>query len=320
MTRTAMKGAVVVGVDGSAPSEAALRWACDEAARRKVDVVAVFVAPVFVPSEWGNVVAPPEAEGQRMLEDMVRRVPHDGVTVHRVVRVAPPVLSLRAEAVRHDASLLVVGRRGAGRLRRLVIGSVSAGLAQNPVRPLIIVPSIDGQPPAPLGPSSRILVGVDGSAPSLVALRWAAEEAERRDTTAEAVYAWSFPHLDLLPLLPPTHDNVTVLHARAKEALAHELAELPPRYRERVEPRLRKGDAAEVLLRLASKADLVVVGTRGQGFVRQHVLGSTSNAVLHHCKAALAVIPSGEHVDAGEHAGTDALGEPGALAGSDLAH
>ena len=302
-------GAVVVGVDGSVPSEEALRCGCAEAGRRGVDVVAVYVAPAYVTSDWGVKVSSQDAQAEHLLEHFVGRVAPAGVTVHCIVRVAPPVLSLRAEALRHDACMLVVGRRGAGGMRRLVVGSVSSGLAQNPVRPLVIVPSRDDGPARHGG--GGVLVGIDGSAPSLAALAWAAGEAARRHTVAEVVLAWSFPHLDVLPFLPPTHDNVKVLHDRARTSLEHELDQLPADLRRCVEPRLRKGDPAEVLLRMAARADLVVVGTRGQGFLRQHVLGSTSHALLQHCKVPLAIIPSGPHADPeGAGAGAEDQGRP----------
>ena len=66
---------LVVGADGSSPSNAAMRWAAQDAAMRKVALTLVHVLPIGLP-KWGMglAIAPPPAQYLRMQEEEDRRV------------------------------------------------------------------------------------------------------------------------------------------------------------------------------------------------------------------------------------------------------
>lgn len=113
-------GAIVVGVDGSASSLAALRWALEEARRHKsvLRVVTVRTFP-FTVGEIAHQAALAAHEGlerdARMRQDAVlRAVDYDvaGITVERVIAAGPPARALLEAA--QGADLLVVGPRGRG--------------------------------------------------------------------------------------------------------------------------------------------------------------------------------------------------------------
>jgi nucleotide-binding universal stress UspA family protein len=138
-------GRIVVGVDGSAIADAALRWAVDEARLRgaRLDVVhAVWTYPAMATLPAG--MAPPHdfeaqmvAGAEEELREVLARVGVDGVEVDaRVVRgAAAPVLVEAAEG----ADLLVVGSRGRGGFAGLLLGSVSQRVAQLAPCPVVIV-------------------------------------------------------------------------------------------------------------------------------------------------------------------------------------
>jgi len=140
-------GKIVVGVDGSDASRAALRWAIEEARLRHADVVAVhtWVMPTF-PAEIGYVpqvdftemLPGLEQSAQRLVEGVVAEVGGDdpGVEVRAVAAEGTPAAVLLEEAA--DAELLVVGSRGRGGLTGLLLGSVSQRLAQHAPCPLLI--------------------------------------------------------------------------------------------------------------------------------------------------------------------------------------
>jgi len=139
---------IVVGVEGSGGATAALRWAVCEARHRKgcvIDVVTAF-SPNYVPaspefgfialdaSEIATEVAKMQARVVANVTDLV-----DGTEVDlrtRMVQGRPVDSLIEASA---GAAMLVVGSRGRGGFRGLLLGSVSQQLAQHASCPLVIV-------------------------------------------------------------------------------------------------------------------------------------------------------------------------------------
>lgn len=289
-------GPVVVGVDGSEPSRSALRWACAEAACRGTHVEAVFavpdrtgLAPGYVFTELGL-----RAEGDRLLRHVMDDLAATDVEVRPVVRFGSAVTELRAHVEESGASLLALGRRGSSRLAHLLVGSVASALVQEPPAPVAIVPT-----DLAWGAHRRVAVGVDGSADAQQALAWAVEEGRVRDAEVEVVVAWSIPHLDLLPLAPPASDEPALRH-RAREILDAAIRDAGDAGGAKVEGRLAKQDPTHALLSAAEGADVVVVGTRGLGAIRQRVLGSTSHGLLHRCPSTLVIVPTAAAPAAGD--------------------
>lgn len=129
--------------------------------------------------------------------------------------------------------------------------------------------------------SNTIVVGVDGSTPSLQALRWAGRQAELTGARIVAVIAWELPGgfgWAGIPGLPQDLD----LEEPAAEALAEAVKEaLPPAQAENTEQVVVLGNPAEALLERADEeeAELIVVGVRGYGTFRRTLLGSVSHTV-----------------------------------------
>ena len=142
-----MSGTIVVGIDGSHGSIKALSYALDEARVRGADVRAVAawhiplavygsgMAPVMVdPSEFENGAR--TALEQALEEASVSK---SGVSVTPVVREGQAADVLVEEA--RNADLLVVGSRGLGGFKGLLLGSVSQQCAHHAACPVAIVPS-----------------------------------------------------------------------------------------------------------------------------------------------------------------------------------
>jgi nucleotide-binding universal stress UspA family protein len=140
---------IVVGVDGSEPSNEALRWAVDEARLRHVPVLAIYaweppppvpdIAPApMPPSRFDPLSALPQLQeaAVQLVESVVEEVGAADVDVTGEEREGPPGLVL-VEAVDED-DLLVVGSRGHGALAALVLGSVSHHCAQHAPCPVVI--------------------------------------------------------------------------------------------------------------------------------------------------------------------------------------
>jgi nucleotide-binding universal stress UspA family protein len=131
----------------------------------------------------------------------------------------------------------------------------------------------------------RILVGTDGSRPSLEALRWAAALAKRADLELVAAWAWLPGAIELDP-----HGSGALL-AAAERGLGAWCAAARPT----VAPRLvlAQGDAAPALLALAreEEADLLVAGPRGRGGLAGLSIGSVAHDLAHHTTLPLALVP-----------------------------
>jgi nucleotide-binding universal stress UspA family protein len=145
---------IVVGVDGSDESHRALTWAVDEARRRGVPVRAVHAwhYPSWLLGSGTDTTpgAPEEMEqaARGIVDQELARVDTTGVEVEPVVVQADASVALVDEAGR--AALVVVGRRGLGGVRRLLLGSVSSSVLHDAGCPVVVLPpeTGDDRPPA----------------------------------------------------------------------------------------------------------------------------------------------------------------------------
>lgn len=131
----------------------------------------------------------------------------------------------------------------------------------------------------------RIVVGVDGSAPSKVALAWGIEQAVRTGALVEAVIAWYWLPMPIQPIQDADFKGI------AENLLAEAIRETP-KYRPdvKVVPVVTRGDPARVLLDVSQGADLLVVGNRGKGGFREALLGSVSQYCVQHATCPVAVL------------------------------
>jgi nucleotide-binding universal stress UspA family protein len=147
-----------------------------------------------------------------------------------------------------------------------------------------------------------LVVGVDGSPGSLVALRFALAEARLRGSRLVAIHAWVLPvaeavHPFLLevpagagPPLPELQEALTAAATERLEAALAEVADDPVGVE--VERRVVEGSPAATLVEASEGADLLVVGSRGHGGFRSLLLGSVSQQCAHHARCPVVIVPS----------------------------
>jgi nucleotide-binding universal stress UspA family protein len=138
----------------------------------------------------------------------------------------------------------------------------------------------------------RIVVGVDGSRHSLVALEWACREAVLRHDSLELVSAWS---LSAVSSGGASQEVIEVLEAAAQGAVesGRELAgQLAPGIE--VSTRVYRGQPARVLVERAEGADLLVVGSRGLGEFKALLLGSVSQECSQHSPVPVVIVRNQE--------------------------
>lgn len=138
---------VVVGVDGSRGGEAALRFAAEEAALRTATLRVVAAYHVPTPVYAGGILPPVDfiTGFREAAEDIVGGAASEaeelwpGIAVETKVSEGQPADELVREA--EGANLLVVGSRGLGGFKRLLLGSVSQQCAHHAPCPVVIVPT-----------------------------------------------------------------------------------------------------------------------------------------------------------------------------------
>lgn len=134
----------------------------------------------------------------------------------------------------------------------------------------------------------RILVGVDNSPPSRVALEWARETAALHEGAVRVLAVLPPPVVTVLGLTPGA---LTVPGTEAAEQRdADYRAALRDVLGEDVAVSVRHGQPAQRLVDAAEEADLLVLGGRRMGTTRALLLGSVSRACLHHAPSAVAVV------------------------------
>jgi nucleotide-binding universal stress UspA family protein len=138
----------------------------------------------------------------------------------------------------------------------------------------------------------RIVVGVDGSASSLEALRWAVRQAELTGATVDAVIAWQYPpafkgYAWGAEMMTGDIDYAETAAKVVDEAIRRAV-DLDSEAV--VHPVVAEGHPAQVLIEAAADADLLVVGSRGYGGFASALLGSVSQTCTHHAPCPVIVI------------------------------
>jgi nucleotide-binding universal stress UspA family protein len=136
-----------------------------------------------------------------------------------------------------------------------------------------------------------IVVGVDGSPGSRKALTWAATEAAGHGADLVVLNVWEHTLLPPAGSVSVSERYVPDSSQRTAEELVTEIKEIlgedPPVV---VQPTVKQGNPAKVLIEQSTDADLLVVGTRGHGGFRGLVLGSVSQHVAGYAKCSVAVV------------------------------
>ena len=293
MAEGAGKYGVLVCIDGSAPSDAAVAWAAREAVMHRLPITLMHaVPPVVVGWPVGQLYAEMpdwQRDDAGRVIDGARNALTDGLAGAeppeiRTEIVYSSVLPALIDASR-DAWMVVTGTQGLGALGRLLLGSVAMGLAHHAHCPVAVVRQ---EPDATPDPGAPVLLGIDGSPASEAATALAFDEASRRGVELVALHVWSdvgvFPALGM---------DWREREGEGHEILGERLAGWQGRYPDVAVQRLVYCDKpAHWLITESERAQLVVVGSRGRGGFPGMQLGSVSSALVQSAKAPVIVVRS----------------------------
>lgn len=256
----------------------ALTWATNESSLVNRPVRVLMVEDVYE-MQWGGPGGKFGPDLTAHVERILKEAGGHGTLERPSGTVVPTLL-----AAAREASMLVVGTHGHGRVAEVMIGSVSQHVATHASCPVVVV----REPAAPT--AHRIVVGVDGSGGSAAALEFACRRAELTGDVVVAVHAWKIGKVVLdrkgqLPadIGPSIEDRERLL----SESVAGVRADHPDVTLLQEAIPVAPGQA---LVDESANASMVVTGSHGRGAFAGMLLGSVSHEVLCRAECPVAIV------------------------------
>ena len=295
---------ILVGIDGSANAEAAMWWAVDLAValHRPLRLLTCYTLPTIVslgsaagfasPLLTSDEVHEIDVRNRAAIEDLRSRIllGHPDLVIETYLDQGSPGSALLKAS--DDASMIVLGTRGAGGASALLMGSVSYSVAHRATCPVMLVPET-----AMRVPGGRVVVGIDGSSPAVAAAKWAVELAEGLQRSVDLVTAWHYPYSAMAPeggmLLGPDIDELRLAMLRDARSLVQRVRkELDHvcHHHVTIESEIIEGSAVDALVESARPQDILVVGSRSHSVLASVMLGSVATGVAHRSHSPVIVV------------------------------
>jgi nucleotide-binding universal stress UspA family protein len=272
---------ILLATDGSEDATLAARVAADLSTRTG--------AQLHVMHAWHTVPSTRFESFIRAQLEQVGRIKDGGGDVAEIcLREGPTVDKVLDLAEEIGADLIVVGSRGLGPIKRLILGSVSEGVVHHASCPVLVLRGgKEAWPPA------RIIVGDDGSEAARSAGTLAAEIGGIFGARVLLVHA--YPELPEIDLKGRQSDARTVDDElrREERKLQERAAEIEETLGSRPKVQIAVGDPAACILAAAQEAGahktLTAAGSRGLGRIRRMRLGSVSTKLLRAAEGPLLI-------------------------------
>lgn len=278
---------MIVGIDGSPGSAAALRWAVDHADQPGVVEPVMAYAGGLYAYGFGAIEESDGSDGpyrndaflrlRAFLQEHAPELTDAGVVIED--RAGAGLV----EAAR-GSELLVVGTRGWSSRVDLSLGSVGAYCARHSTVPVALIPP----DVPPLHDHLDVVVGFDGSPHAKAALRWTLTHL-RRSAKVIAVRVYTSEAVVGEPLSPSPEISELRARQELEDGVAAVLSHLQAH--PAVELLVVPGDPRAALRTASIDADLLVVGARGHGALDRLLLGSVAAALVHHPTIPTIVVP-----------------------------
>jgi nucleotide-binding universal stress UspA family protein len=279
---------IYVGIDSSWRHSGALEWALRGAALRHEPLQAVYVVDKTVRRDPYSEPTIADEAAIDLVDDVQKHLDagHGRLDYEANLMAGRPATTLVEAAA--GSTMLVVGRRGTGAFKRLLIGSTSEEVVNVATVPVVVIPD-EWKPGDHSGP---VVVAVGESDADPGPIEFAATAALEREVPLRLVHVGD---------QPSAHSRDAAAIARAEqewddnaqrrgEAIA---GEWRPRYPELViEVDVRRGHAVDGVITAAEQCDaqLLVVGGRRHHRTTAMLLGSVARGVLHHASCPVAVV------------------------------
>jgi nucleotide-binding universal stress UspA family protein len=283
-------GSIVVGADGSPDANRAVQWAAEQAAleRRPLVLLAAAtetpvsaVAGVAYALPYDELMAGARAVAEDAASLAIRHRP--GVVPETVTAIGSPRTVL-LDATR-DAHLVVLGSRGRGPVRSKFLGSVSAAVTKHAECPVVVC-----RPGTSLRVKNGVVVGADGTATSLPVIEFAFRQASLHSQPLTVLHSMYDPMATVAPahVVPGSDDTAEQSRLLVAESVAgfrEHYPDVP------VTLETARGLAAEALVAVADRYDLVVLGRHPVDSLTRRLTGAVATAVLERSRTTIAVVP-----------------------------
>lgn len=223
-------------------------------------------------------------------EQMRKQFGPGGPKVETLLARGIPTRVIASKARGLGAELIVLGRRGSSVLRRLALGSTAEGVLHTGVAPVLVVSTT-----APAYYQTP-LVAADLSDVAEQVLREVRRVLPGTVREVQVLHVFRPSWSDTVPLLGPGTPKLEAHRRREREEVEQEFHRLEPKARNLglpVELVMEDGDPREAVVTVAGRmgADLIALGTRGQGRAARGLLGSVASGVLREAKCDVFVVP-----------------------------
>lgn len=289
-----LPGSIVVAVDGSDHAARAVTWAAEQAhlENRPLAIVNAAGTGDLRSIAWAGVAGLPTDPLPDLLTSSHAIV--DAAVV--LVRTLHPDLLVRTHSelgdprqvlvdLAPDAHLIVMGSRGRGTFRSMLLGSVSASVCKHASCPVVIC-----RPPRHDGADRGIVVGADGSPESRVVIEFAFQQASfRRESLTVLHCFW-----DVVTAVAGTSgtDLPDDWQQDLRVLLSESVAGLAEKYPDvEVTLQVAHGFVDEALARLAGDWGMVVIGRHPARAMSQLLTGAMCTAVVERAHCTVAVVP-----------------------------
>lgn len=274
LTPAHLHGSIVVAVDGSEDAERAVRWAAEQAKLENRRLVVVSVGT-------GSEALVDEARA------LARQAGPEETVLGASVSGDPRQVLIDAS---NDAHLLVLGSRGRGTVRSMLLGSVSSTVSAHAACPVVVC-----RPTAPGEVRAGVVVGADATPQSRPVLEFAYRQASERGLPLTVLHAyWDAAaaieaHYQLAATRAerPNLEDLREVLSESTAGLSEVYPDVP------VSVSLQHGLADEALSPREGGWDLVVVGRHSMTTVERLLTGSIARAVLERAHGPVAVVPVG---------------------------
>ncbi|MGI8947697.1 MAG: universal stress protein [Ornithinimicrobium sp.] len=293
MASVAANRPIVVGYDGSSPSEAALQWAARAADRQGRKLVVLHAAERITYTQdagsglWKTeeVIADAKEVAGEGRDKVLEDFPDLEVDTAGSLFSAKVALGERST----HASMMVLGSHGRSRVGTLLLGSTAYSIAGYSRCPVVIVR--DGTSTLP-GAERPVVVGVNGTGGSERAVDAAAVVAREWGAPLLLATVWAPPSGNRKPAGYSSVEEAAADHKATAEKVNQDLLERATAALDDVEIRgtVIEGHPVEGLVQAGEQGGLLVLGTHGQGSLAGAVLGSTSMGVLHESRSPIMVV------------------------------
>ena len=225
-------------------------------------------------------------DAQEILSGQVKKIEGLGATVAeahlREGGASEEIVALAAEI---GVGLVAVGSRGRGRIRRLLMGSVSDAVVRHAHCPVMVARW------KPVAFPAKILVATDGSEEATLATQTVTDLGERTGSELHVVHVGEIPHTHY-----PDRYGYRALYEEdereARQLLEAQVEKMKAAGATVAQAHLRMGRADEEVVVLAEElgVDLIAMGGRGLGGIRRALMGSVSDSVVRHAHCPVLVV------------------------------